>query len=506
MEPNILLVKCITLLYRESQLENNNESSSDLVKTAAGKIREADVDIGMPTARSVTTALKALVLGMCQNPPEAEYELTELLQQARLVTSGDKNLYTAIEQGVKEPLENAALKKAIVSLRRSINTYYREQKNIDVLGKAFSDLRFNRAKISDMAGYVRSVITELEASLIKGTEKDPAIVKTLDFGDDDSVKTVFDDVLEANNGGSVYVTGWQELNTGLQGGLRPGNCVMTAADQHNYKTGSSLSLFAQIAMFNKPKCKDPNKKPLLYRITFEDPVLNNAQFLYQYLKFEETGEKVDVTKVSQEEMSSYVKSKLQRTGFHIIIDEINPMQWTYLHVINRVMELESMGYCVEGLFLDYMAKLPTTGCTQGSIGDDMMDMLARLKGYTSANGILFVTPHQLSTEAKRLLGHVPQEQFLNTIKGGGFFEKSKGLGRIYDIGILMHKCETQAGCYLHMLIDKHRFPTVIDSRLKSWFLRFPDNGMPIPSNLHVENHKVLRKIPRSYVSKDDDLF
>lgn len=122
------------------------------------------------------------------------------------------------------------------------------------------------------------------------------------------------------------------------------------------------------------------------------------------------------------------------------------------------------------------------------------------------HGILFITPHQLSTDAKRLLQNTPQEQFLHAIKGGGFFEKTKGLDRIYDIGILISKCETPAGDFLHVVIDKHRFPTVVESSAKSFFLPFPACKAPIPANLEETEYKVLRRIPRSVVSKDDDLF
>jgi len=119
-----------------------------------------------------------------------------------------------------------------------------------------------------------------------------------------------------------------------------------------------------------------------------------------------------------------------------------------------------------------------------------------------------ITPHQLSTEAKRLLQTTPPDQFLNIIKGGGFFEKTKGLDRIYDIGMLIHKIEGQNGVgdWLQVVIDKHRFPSVVDSSLKSFYLAFPSCKMPIPSNIYTDNYKVHRKIPRGTVSKDDHYF
>jgi hypothetical protein len=56
----------------------------------------------------------------------------------------------------------------------------------------------------------------------------------------------------------------------IQGGFRPGETAVIGALQHKYKTGFTLSIFAQIALFNEPKTEDKTKKPLLLRISFED--------------------------------------------------------------------------------------------------------------------------------------------------------------------------------------------------------------------------------------------
>jgi hypothetical protein len=224
--------------------------------------------------------------------------------------------------------------------------------------------------------------------------------------------------------------------------------------------------------------------------------------------FEETGEKVDVKGVPIEDMVSYVKKRLSVNGYHVKMDEVNPTTWTYQSIISRIIELESQGYVIEVFCIDYLSKISTAGCNQGALGDDMLDLLARVRAFCSANGILFMTPHQLDTKAKQLLQVVPAEQFLNHIKGGGFFEKTKALDRIYDIGILFHKVETPDGDYLHVVVDKHRFPTVVEGTYKSFYLKFPKNGMPIPSNYNIANYKILRKIPKGSLgnSKDDGLF
>lgn len=506
MDPLVILTKCITLLYLESHLENSTENSSDLVKTAIEKIHVSDVDIGMATRRSITSCLKDLVIEMCKNPIGHQYEKEDFTQQLRLVTNGDQNIYTAIVQGLEVETQVPVLKRRITNLRKAVNNFFREQKAAELLKRASRDFSFNRQNIPDVTEYIRNLIMELEVVSSKAVAKDPGIIRTMDFSDENSMREVFNDVANSNTADLPFKTGWRELNEGLQGGPRPGDTLVAAALQHNYKTGFSLTTFAHIPIYNKPKCKDPTKKPLCYRISLEDPLRNNAQFLYQLLKYEETGESVTITDVTVDDMVAYVKQRLSVNGYYTLFDEVNPSNWTYQSLINRVVELESQGYCIEVLCVDYLSKLPTTGCQQGAIGDDLLDLLTKVRNFCSANSILFITPHQLSTEAKRLLQAVPQEQFLNHIKGGGFFERSKGLDRIYDIGILLHKIETGSGDYLHVVIDKHRFPSVADSSLKSFYLRFPANKMPIPSNVNLEDYKVLRKIPKSFASSDDSFF
>ena len=506
MDNKLVLAKCVALLFRESQVENLTESSKDLVRTVVDRLRINDSVVGVQSQKSTTLSLKDLVLDMCQNKKDHLYDLVEFKQQIKFVTNGDTNLYDTIVLSIENELTGPVLKRTVTNYKKTIAQFAKEQKAQEIIAKAYKDLSFNRHNITDLDAYLLNVGVELEATRIKVTSKDAAIVHSMKFSDDESMREAFESVASSNSAELPFRTGWIELDDALQGGPRPGDCVLIAADQHNYKTGTSLSLFSNIALFNSPKTKDKTKKPLLYRVSLEDPVKNNAQFLYQLLMYEETKKPVSVKGVSVEEMWTYVKRRMCATGYEILIEEVNPLHWNYMSVINRVIELEAEGYAVELLELDYMAKLQTTGCAQGATGDDILDMLSRLRSFCSSNGILFITPHQLSTEAKRLAQTVPADQFLHTIKGGGYFEKSKGLGRIYDIGILQSKIETDGGDYLHMVVDKHRFPSVVESSLKSWFLAFPSCKMPIPPNYDIENYKVLRKIPRTFASKDDSFF
>lgn len=504
MEVNILLSKCITLLYRESQLENITDNSVDMVRTAIEEIRPADVQLGTPNQKDLTTSLKDLVLEMCRTGPSEGYDESELLQQVRILAVGEDNLYQAIEKSIEGCPDQANLKRTITNLRKSLTNYFKDQKLAKVISKAYRDINFQRHNITDRTEYFQNLIAELEVNLTPTTGKDPAVIYSLDIGDDGAMAEIYTSVQQVNEESEVYKFGWQELNDALQGGARPGDCVFIGANRHNYKTGVSLTMFADLALFNKPKTKDPNKKPLLYRATMEDPVRNNAQFLYLYLKYNETGEYVNTKNTTFEEMARYVKQRLQVNGFHVLIEEINPSDWTYRKMINKIVELESKGYSVEAVSLDYMYKMSKEGCTQGASGDDTLDLTQKLKSYFSANRILWMTPHQFDTATKSKIATIPADQLLPTIKGTGPYEAAKGLDRIYDIGIMIHKVETPNGDYLHMLLDKHRFPVAVANVYKQWFLPFPKDGMPIKYNIHQTDHKPLRRLPRTVSSNQDE--
>jgi len=60
---------------------------------------------------------------------------------------------------------------------------------------------------------------------------------------------------------------------------------------------------------------------------------------------------------------------------------VDPSQWTYSSVINKIIELEAQGYCIHILMLDYITLLPTTGCSTGPIGFDKKDLVRRIRNF-----------------------------------------------------------------------------------------------------------------------------
>jgi hypothetical protein len=509
MDDKLLISKIVVLLYRESLLPNKTENSAELVRKLLQtiKVSETTTGLGINSEREIILKMKHTVLEMCGYSLDHSYDLPSLLQTIKHNSFGDEHFYQGLEVSLKQELSEEENQKTVLNIRKSIFGHLKKEKISEVVNKASLDFKFNFENIKSVDDWVRGLIAELEPLQVSQDKKDPAIDAEIHVADKSQINKIFDKVIKVNTGQKIFKTGWQGLNQMLQGGFRPGEAWWHAAIQHGYKTGSSLTLFRQLVTLNEPMRFVPNKKPAAISISFEDPVENNFQFLYQNMKFNETKQYVDIRNLSIETMSDVVHHELSKTGFEVFILKVNPSLWTYRDLLNKVMEYEADGYSVEILRVDYLSKLPTTGCVQGASGDDWLDMMGRVKSFCNSKGILFLSPHQLSTEAKALLrGGMPEDQFVKEIAGKGYFEKSKGMDRIYDGCLLMHKFRHQNKYYLSIYLDKHRLPTIVDDDLKYMLLPFP-KGMPIPDDIFDEEPMHLRKLPKfSSSNQDDNLF
>ena len=475
MDNKLLLAKAVTVLYRESLITGGIDSSADLVRTVLEAVKLPEINIGVNHDRDILTSLKQTALEMCDNGPEHEYEKTELLQRLRLNCAEDDSLYEAIAQGIEPEMAEGSLKRTVLNIRKALKNHFREQNINTMLMKASQDFKYKRSAIPDVKGWIAQLCAQLEPYQVDVNAKDPAIVGSVDLGDENSVLGAFKELKERNSSAGILQTGWQDINDMLQGGFRRGESWVLGALQHNYKTGFSLSVFKQIALYNKPVMVATNKKPLLSRISFEDELSSNLQTLYQSLKETETGQEVDVKDLTVEEMSAYVTSQLQVNGYHVKLLRVNPSLWTYTDICNKVIEYESEGYEVHLLMLDYLGMIPTTGCSEGPMGFAMQDMFKRLRNFCSAKKILLFTPHQLSSEAKQLVrdGH---QDFVKRVQGGGYYRGAKGIDQEVDGELFIHIEKANKRAYLTIQRGKHRIPTIISDDMKYAVLPFNGKG------------------------------
>lgn len=495
-ETKLLLVRALSLLFRESQL-NNEERSFDLVQTVLEAVKIPDLTLGVSSEREVLHGLKNAIIEMCQQGKNYDYDPKTLLQQINVVCGHDDHLYNILEEEILDKRDEASLKRQITDLREKIDGYFRKNKIEEVLNKAHYALKFKPESILNVGDFVQNIRIQLEPFELGGmAQKDAAIISEINFSDEKSVREAFQKSEDAYNGDMVQKIGWQDQNEALDGGFRRGECVFINAQKHNYKSGTALTYAVQIALFNKPFMLDSGRKPLIARFSFEDDNEKDIRFIYEYLLHSETGQKVNTKNTPIDKMQGYVRERLSCNGFDFRVFRIDPTRWTYRDAFNFILKLEAQGYELHALNTDYLGKLIKTGSNSGWL--DLRDMVLRWRNFCGAKKITLINPHQLDTNSNNVRNQYGDAEFVRYIHDRNMYSGSKELGHEIDVDIYVHKFSDKTSLgyehYLTWQVGKHR-GFVVDSEKAYGLLRFPKGGMPIPHDVDRDNMG-LRKVPR----------
>jgi len=454
MNNKLLLIQCITLLFRESQLPDLRENSAGIVKEVMANIKLPEVNLGIDHQKDILFNLRSTALSMCDKPAGYSYELSEILQRLKVNCLDEDGLYDALSDGIATELDRNGIQKICLNLKRELHDYFEQQQVMEIIKKANSELLFGRNKLTTRA-FVSEVCAQLDRYKGESSDGDPAIISDISSDKPGQIAGIFKDIKKNDGGGYSMVTGYQGINRMLGGGIKRGSLVTTAALQHNFKTGLCLSVFASLALFNKPQMIDPLRTPLLVHISFEDDHDLTFNFLYRLLKENEEGGVITLDNVSDEDMELYVRSKLEANGYVTRFLRVNPSMWSYRDICNKMLQFESEGYEVHVCMADYLLKVPTTYCTGSANGEALRNMFEHVRNFMSAHKITFMTPHQVSTEAKRKFRD-GENDFVKILPGGGYYAGSMQLDQVIDIEIFSHIEKLNRESYLTLQRGKHR--------------------------------------------------
>lgn len=513
MDDKLLAARCLAISYRQNLLPIENRIHNAIIEEALDTIRSSN---GLnPQHDRIVTDIRRLSQEMLTADPNIPYEYSYVIKEIRSFASEDIDFLDVLEPMISEYDNIDDIKKDLISASRTVSRYLRERVVVNLISTAYNDLIHKTDKINNVRDYLRNFIDEVDAGLGSVTDVDEAIINEVDFDTPQELEDVFKEASELEEGSTLFKTPWHELNSALQGGIKPGDFVMLSALEHNYKSGASLSLFRGIAEYNTPVLKDPTKKPLLVRISLEDPITSNMSFLYRSIMYNKTRDPKSVGKATVEEMAQVVKETHTKNGWHIKILRVNPSEWSYRSIQNKVTEWEADGYEVKLMMLDYLSLIPLTGIgtERGApTGTGLRDLFRKIRNFFSSKKITLITPTQLSSTAKSLLSNgVEHSSFVDSVAGKTMTAGSRMLAAEIDIGIIFHIVPVKTHdvdddgdpimkYYLDMCVEKHRTPKALPETKKKFVLPFPDGGMPILDTINNKDRKILRKIPRGNIS------
>ncbi len=475
MDPKLLLVKIITLLYKEHQLQDPGGRSTDVVKLAVGTIKLPDNGGEFDRGREAILSLRATALWMADLPTGEALDRSALLQRIRVNVGEDEHIYLACEDGLTAEEASDVLKMQTLLLRGELRNHI-DTVAVKALIKKFYQQAFFAHDGFDVRDFAREVITNFEeySSTAEG-QRVEGMLAEINLNDIAGTADLIRQAQEEISTDGIMKMGWQAMNRmmGDHDGLRRGECVVVGALQHNYKTGFTLTIFKQLAMYNKPYMKDPTKKPVLVHISTENELKSNILWLYRNIKENETGQPVILAEVNFEEAAKYVHEKLTATGYEIIMTRWDPSETSYQSHYDFINKLEADGYEVHAVVSDYLNMYNKKGCVQGAMGFEVRDLWRRMRNFHAPRGILFISPHQLSPGAKALVRQ-NVEDFVKEIEGKGYYDSCSTVDQEVDLELFIHIVKVAGRSYLTIQRGKHRKITATRERDRYIVLPFED--------------------------------
>lgn len=458
MDFKLIVAKSITLLYKESLIANYTTNSADLVKQAINTIKVPEVGGDFDKARDVVTNLRSTVLWMAENPMGYLYDKSGLHQRIRINSSDDPSIFHAITDALNEEIvDQDCLKRTILDYKDFLKEHVQREKIKELLSIESKRANFHGETV-DWKTFAREFMAKMEPFATTGDSRaHGSVVVDLDLRDIAEVANVLSMAKDELSPVGALRTGFQAWNRmlGDAGGYRRGEMVVIPALQHNFKSGMMLTLMRQIAVYNKPHMRDPTKKPMLMRISFENEAQTDLMWLYKTIKELETGEYCVISEVDVTAAATYVLEKMEVNGYHINICRIDPSDYTFYDLFDRITYFESQGYEIHAVFCDYLNMMSKRGCNVGAMGADIRDLFRRCRNFFSPRGITFFTPHQLSTEAKQLVRN-GVDNFVQEIANKGYYDSCKTIDQEVDIETYIHIEKRGLDSFLAVQRGKHR--------------------------------------------------
>ena len=506
MDIRLLVVKVISLLHCESTLGTFGADSVELARQVLSRTEipnhGADNDLSRETIEGLLSTANWAATQVANRSPLVK---EELLQRIMMNVRGEEYIYNSYLEFTKSLKDENKLKRIKFQTAEEINHYYNAIEIEKILKKGRNELIFNRSTIN-WSEFVADIIMQLEPYQRAGggdALEALGVISRINVGETDKVNDYF---RPKENGQAsaladhIFRWGWQGVNNffGEGGGLRRVDFGMVSALAHNFKSGFLLNSFRQFARYNRPyPCRKEGLKPMGLFISYEMSTDDIYRDLYSQIMLNEHGIKINPKLISQDivTISEVVKNYMEVNGWNIEIVHIDPDNSNFRKLFALVEYYEAMGYEIQFCVCDYLSKLNKEGCTQGTTGTDIKNLVSRVKNFfNGVKGIAFLTAHQMSSKAVELERAGVRENLVKEVMGKGYYENCSTLQTEPDTEIYLYKCETDDGTYLTMARGKYRTNVIVPARDLYCAYRFNDDGIPGFADDLLGNSRALSKV------------
>lgn len=409
----------------------------------------------------------------------------DFLQRIMVNAQGEVYLIEAIRAVVESDNDLEKMEAFKNQNLVDLDTHQKTTEVDAIISQARRQLAFEKSKI-DWSRFVRDLMEKLEPYQRDGSAgglDDLGVLERINVDDiDGAIETLTEDDGEEEGSQYAFRFGWQGVNRmfGDALGLRRKEVLCVSALSHNFKSGLTLNMFRQAAMYNTPMPSAEGRKPMLLHISYEQPVQENYKLVYSQMKLTETGERVDMKKLNIAEVTAYVKERLQVNGWTVEFVRVDPDNSNYRKLFGLIEYYEKLGYEIYLCAIDYLGKLNREGCGNGGpFGADIKNLYSRVLTFMQTHRIACITAHQMSTKAAELERMGITDQLVNEVAGKGYYDGCSNLQTELDVELYCKIVEGPNGSYyLCMRRGKHRTSAITPHKDLYTCYRMADNLAP----------------------------
>ena len=482
-------------------------SYKELVEEAEQSVKTPMVLGDKDTERDFIVSMKNLIDWTLKQSANTKLNLTHFKKRLKGVPSLKSVDITVLE---KIEADDRNYEEEADACKEILTEHLIEKRFKSVIRKITGRVSFANERI-DVAELSRE-FTEAFSSFtgpreVSGVKSVSGVINSIDYTDQSDIKKTFDEAIEESSIEGIMTPGYQGVRDmlGWHQGFRRGDFWMVAALQHNWKSGFSLNLLKHFAIHNRPLVTEEKLKPLHLHISTENAITDNLTILYQSFKENETHEEIDITKIDSGEASAYVYQRTSETGYEIQMLRVNPSEFTYRSLEDLVHYYEAQGYAIHTIVFDYLNMISKKGCLSGAQGMDTRDLFRRVRNFMSEKKILFITPHQISTDAKYLLRQ-GVDDLVKELKGKSYWDSCKTIDQEVDGCIICHIEFYKGIPYFTMILDKHRKAGQITLEEKKYcaYRMYPAGA--VRDDIHLEKSEALTKVGGDVKSSEEDWY
>lgn len=455
----LILVKILTAMYQAKKLKDTTLLNEllDVLATVPRASSEVFVQ-----DKKTEEDIRATIDWILQQPDDEPIIKSMLMQRVMDFTHSAPELKTSIEYGLEDyPSEERArqvIYKHITEIRQnserdSFNKRFKKQ----IKEFHFGDI----SKLKKEDWIALSDIIQEQINAEYNEEKQSEIIGSINSEDPSSFEAIIAQAKAEASADGILKMGLQGLNRALEpdGGLRRSKFYLVNALTNRGKSFTLGHILASVGLYNKPQLRNRAKIPTVVLDSAEDSLDLIITRMFKLFSVAEHGEVRDFNSTTAEEIITTVVNGFKKNGWYLVINHIEPNKDNFFKLCDRIRKLELKGHEIIFYAYDYLAMMELDGMTGDTKGDKLQMLYRKTRAFTMSRGICFVTPHQLSPDAKKMLRESDDESevyFAREAAGKSMTETSTKLTNEVDVELTIHVAKTDIRNYWTFAVGKQR--------------------------------------------------